>query len=113
MCSDTTIECCGCHTTGYAHGEWIANLPEPPSVAAERPDNTHVITQWGDRRVSQRSVLKQAERWMDDGSLMVITAYDNNLTGKHWLGFETEEDREYILAQLESLAQQIKDHPIG
>lgn len=112
LLSDGAIECCQCENQCNAHSEWRRDLPDPPDEVERDTSGTIIHTALGVPELARRRVLKTLDEWARDDELLMVAAYHKDGTGKHWLGIETQEDKDEVLDKLLDLIQDVRSSAV-
>lgn len=111
--SDGKIVCSSCdEPTDYpeSHSDWRRLVKPVPKDTADLPDDGRTVnnSQVGSKSLAVNRVMKRLKQWVDMGSARIIIGYDSEGAGSAWMDFENEEQRAWVLRQLDDVRQYVK-----
>lgn len=109
---NNTIECCNCNDIkdgSPPNGDWRKNLPDVPDNVTEDTDGKISVRAIGNSEIARRQTMKQIQEWSVSGTLAIVSAYNNDGTGKHWFDIETKEQQQWVLRKLQLVVDHVKN----
>lgn len=112
---NNTVECCNCNdvkTGSPPNGDWRIYLPDVPDDVTEDTGGKMSVRAIGSAEISRRMTIKQIQEWNTSGTLAMVSAYNDDGTGKHWFDITTETERNWILRKLQLVVDHVKSMTI-
>lgn len=111
--SDGKIVCSSCdEPTDYpeSHSGWRRLVKPVPKDTEGLADDSGTVSnsQVGSKSLAVNRVMSKLQKWVRAGSARIIIGYDSEGAGSAWMDFENEEQRAWVLRQLDDIRQYVK-----
>lgn len=117
MYADGNIVCSYCDgELGPGQGSsegWRRCLPDVPDVVEQDEGGTVNDHQLPDESLARRHIMKRINKLNEEGELALVYAYSTDGGGHGWMGFDTEEQREWTIRKMKEVIQWARDYRLG
>lgn len=110
--ADMSVRCASCEAfTTPEEGEWRRHLPDKPEEVGELATTEGLVASkvLGNAMLARKRVLRTLSEWEKSGELMLLSGYAEDGAGSHWVGMDTQEQKDWTVSKLESLLASIRE----